>query len=124
MALSHVPVAFARGIVAASGTSVAAVNTAGAAFPVPDNCDVVWVTNPSSTLTGLVGVGTAPAALTAGQNAQRVAPGVTVAMPIGRLGDRGYMNEATTAGSGLIYDSIGGALTLEITYYCRIGSPS
>lgn len=124
MALSHVPIAFARGIVAASGTSVVAVNTAGTAFPVPDNCYEVWVTNPSGALTGLVGIGTAPTALVAGQNAQRVASSSRVELQIGTLTNRGYIDQAAKAGSGLIYDSIGGALTLEITYLCRIGSPT
>jgi hypothetical protein len=123
VAITIVPLTFARGIVAASGTSVIAVDGAAAAAPVPDNCYTVLVTNPSTTVVGLVGIGTAPTALTAGINAQRVPPGATLTLGIGTAQRRGFMNQATVAGSGLIYDSIGGAVTLEITYLSQIGSP-
>lgn len=124
MALSNVPIAFARGIVAAFGTSVAAVNGAAALFPVPDNCHTVLVTNPSATLTGLVGVGLAgTTVLTAGSNAQRVPPGTTLTLSVGTQVTRGPLNVATLALSGLIYDSIGGNVTLEITYICQLGTP-
>jgi hypothetical protein len=117
MALSTSAIAFTTAAVAAPGTSV----SPGTA--VPDNCHTVLVTNPSTTVVGLVGIGTAPTALTAGINAQRVPPGATLTLGIGTAQRRGFMNQATVAGSGLIYDSIGGAVTLEITYLSQIGSP-
>lgn len=123
MALTITPITFARGIVAASGTSVVAVDGAAVAAPVPDNCYTILVTNPSTTVVGLVGIGTAPTALTAGINAQRVPPSTTLTLGIGTAQRRGFMNQATVAGSGLIFDSIGGAVTLEITYLNQIGTP-
>lgn len=124
MALSSVPLAFARGIVLASGTSVVAVNGTPAAFPVPDNCTTILVTNPNAAaIVGLVGIATAPAALTAGVNAQRIPPGTTLTLSIGTIANRGSMDPAAVTGGGLVYDSIGGAVTLEITYICQIGSP-
>lgn len=123
MALTTSPLTFARGIVLASGTSVVAVNGAGAAFPVPDNCYTILVTNPDTVKVGLVGVGTAPAALTAGINAQRVPPGATLTLSVGPIMLRGPMDPAQLLGSGLIFDSIGGALTLEIAYLSQMGTP-
>lgn len=118
MASTPVPMTFAQGIVLASGTSVGPTGTGGAAAPVPDNCHTVMVTNPDTTgaLTGLVGIGTAGGALTAGTTAQRIPSGTTRVLELGPVGNRAIMDQAQVAGSGLIFDSIGGALTLEITY--------
>lgn len=125
MALSNVPLAFARGIIGGAGVSVVAVNSGGVvAFPVPDNCHTILVTNPDVAKVGLVGVATAPAALTAGINAQRVPPGTTLTLSVGPIQIRGPLNEAALAGSGLVYDFIGaGGLTLEITYVCSLNTP-
>lgn len=124
MALTIIPITFARGIVAVSGTSVIAVGPDGVtAAPVPDNCYTIMVTNPSTTVVGLVGIGTAPAPLTAGINAQRIPPSTTLTLGIGTAQRRGFMNQATVAGGGLIFDSIGGAVTLEVTYLDQIGTP-
>ena len=108
MALTTTPITFARGIVAASGTSVAVTTQP------PDNCHTVLVTNPSTTVVGLVGLATAPAALTAGVNAQRVPPGTTITLGLGTSRARGLI-------ATLVADSIGGAVTLEFTYENRIG---
>lgn len=120
MALANKTLTFAQAVVAASGTSVIATN--GGAAPVPDNCHTILVTNPSTTVVLLVGVGTAPAALTAGINAQRVPPGATLTLAVGIRGNmRGAMDESVLTGTGLVYDSIGGAVTGEITYENIIG---
>ena len=99
MAITIIPITQARGIVAASGTSVIAVGSDGVtAEPVPDNCYTILVTNPSTTVVGLVGIGTAPAPLTAGINAQRVPPSTTLTLGIGTVQRRGFMNQSTVAG--------------------------
>lgn len=117
MALTTSPMTFAQGIVAVSGTSVGPVNGVNPA-PVPDNCHTIIVTNPDTTgaLTGLVGLGTPGGALTAGINAQQVFPGTSIALEMGPKGNRAVMDQAQVAASGLIFDAVGGALTLEITY--------
>jgi hypothetical protein len=120
MAIANRTLTFARAVVAASGTSVVATN--GGSAPVPDNCHTILVTNPSTTIVLLVGMGVAPAALTAGVNAQRVPPGATLTLGVGIRGSmRGAMDESTDSGSGLIFDSIGGAVTGEITYENIVG---
>ena len=104
------PLTYAQGVVAASGTSVALT-----AQP-SDNTHTILVTNPSATIVGLIGQATAPAPLTAGLNAQRVAPGSTVTLGIGTISDRGAITD-------MVADSIGGAVTLEVTYENKIGGP-
>ena len=123
MALALAPMTFARGIVLVPGTSVVAVDGTPAAAPIPDNCYRIRVTNPDGANDGLVGVGTAPAALTAGINSTRIAAGTFEDFDLGTIGDRGPMDQATLNGSGFIYDAIGGAITLEVTYFNKIGSP-
>ena len=109
MAVATSPVTFTTAVVAAPGTSVAV-----AAQP-PDNCHTILVTNPSSTLTVLVGFATAPAALTAGSNAQRVGPGLTLTLALGTSAVRGFI-------ANLVCDAIGGAVTPEVTYLNRLGA--
>lgn len=96
----------------------------GPAAPVPDNCHTILVTNPSATIVVLAGIAVPPAALTAGVNAQRVAPGATVTLGMGSMsaGVRGPMDQAQVAGSGLAFDSIGGAVTPEVTYLSHLGA--
>lgn len=123
MAVTPTPLTTARAIVVAPGTSVVAVQAGGVtAAPVPDNCYTVLVTNPSTTATGLVGIGTPGTALVAGTNAQRVPSGSTLTLGIGTRQRRGTMDEAVLANSGLIYDA-SAAITLEITYLSLVGDP-
>ena len=88
----------------------------------PDNCHTILVTNPSAAVVGLVGRGTAPVPLVAGVNAQRVPPGSTVTLSMGPIRDRGPIDEAQAAGSGIIFDATA-ALTLEVTFVNLIGGP-
>ena len=89
----------------------------------PDNCHTILVTNPSTTIVGLVGLVAPPAALTAGLNAQRVPPSSTVTLAVGTMKDRGPIDQAQLAARGLAFDSIGGALTMECTFLNRLGGP-
>ena len=89
------PLTYAQGVVAASGTSVALT-----AQP-SDNTHTILVTNPSATIVGLIGQATAPAPLTAGLNAQRVAPGSTVTLGIGTISDRGAITAGLMAASNI-----------------------
>lgn len=73
------------------------------------------ILNPSTTVDGLIGVAVAPAALTAGSNASRIPAGTTRTFTIGTIQDRGAI-------TSLVVDSIGGAVTLELTYINVIGS--
>lgn len=118
LALVSAPITFTRAVVAASGTSV------GPSAAVPDNCHTILVTNPSSTIVVLVGIAVPPAALTAGVNAQRVPPGMTLTLAVGSIpqGMRGPIDQAQSAGSGLAFDSIGGAVTPEVTYLNHLGA--
>lgn len=81
----------------------------------PDNCWQIQIYNPSTTVDGLIGVATAPAALTAGSNASRIPAGASRTFTIGTIQDRGAI-------TSLVADSIGGAVTLEVTYITMIGS--
>ena len=114
MALSATPLAFALGTVAVPGTSVAPT------LAVPENCHTILVTNPDAAAIGLVGIGTAPVALVAGVNAQRIPPGTTLTLGLGTLSMRGFMNAATLVGSGLVFDA-DVAVGLEVTYLCTLG---
>lgn len=123
MAIATVPITFARGIVAVAGTSVQPVAADGATpAPVPDNCYSILITNPSTTVVGLVGIGAPPTSLTAGVNAQRVPPSSTVTLGVGTRFRRGIIDQTQVAGSGLIFDA-SAALTLEVTYLNLMGSP-
>ena len=102
----------ANAAVGASGTSVAASSE-----PL-DNCHTILVTNPDEAKTVLVGLGTAGGALTAGVSAQRVPPSYTLVLSVGQINQRGAY---APGGTGWIYDSIGGAVTAEVTYLNQIG---
>ena len=99
---------FALATVAASGTSVAP------SAPVPDNCHTVLVYNPSTTVTVLVGIATAPAPLTAGTNATPVPPGAQITLGVGAFSARGTLD--------LVFDSVGGAVSPVLTYLTQFGS--
>lgn len=112
VAISSVPVAFATAIVAVPGTSVAP------SLSIPENCHTILITNSSAANTGLVGIATAPASLTAGVNAQIVQAGSTLTLAIGTASTRGFM---LAAGSSFVYDA-SAAMTLTITYLCALGT--
>lgn len=115
MSVARRPVTFTSAVVAAAGTSVAP----GTA--VPDNCHTILILNTSTTLTGLVGIATAPAALTAGTNATQLPPLGSITMAVLTSDERGPMDETTLTGSGLAFDAIGGAITFNVTYLSRVG---
>ena len=108
MANASAPQTYALGAVTVPGTSVA-LN----AQP-PDNCHTIFITNPSSTVVGLIGQGTAGTALTGGVNATRGEPGAKVWFVLGTIANRGAM-------TNWVADSIGGAVSLEVTYNNLLG---
>ncbi len=93
------------------------------AVAVPDNCHTVLITNHSATLVGVVARGTAGGALVPGTSGQRIPPSTTLTLALGTRAVRGILDQAAQAGSGLIFDAVGGALTLEVTYLNQIGAP-
>ena len=111
MANSSAPVSFALATVAVSGTSVAPSAT------IPDNCRTIIIFN-RGTGAALFGRA-APGAgtLTEGTNAARIPDQGSISLEVGTLATRGSMVEATIAGSGLVYDGVGGTTpVLDITY--------
>jgi hypothetical protein len=99
---------YARAVVTNPGTSVALSSQP------PDNCHTVLITNPSSTVTVLVGKVTPPEALVPGVNAQRVPPGFTLTLAWGAVPSR---NPITNYAA----DAIGGAVTPEFTFISQLG---
>lgn len=90
--------------------------------PVPDNCHTILVSNPSdATNDGVVGQGSPGGALVPGDSGRRVEPGMTVVLALGTTANRGVMNQDVRAGSGLVYDGVGGSVTLEISYVSVVG---
>lgn len=114
MAFARAPLTYASAVVAAPGTSVAP------SAPIPDNCISITVQN-TGTKTALVGIGAPPTALVAGTNASPIASGASMVYPLGDLASRGIMDEAQLTGSGLVYDAVGGANTVIITYQNKLG---
>jgi hypothetical protein len=108
---------FANAVVAAAGTAVAPSS------PIPDNCVAVTLLNTSSTIPALFGIASAGAGtLTEGTNACRIPPGGSLTIPMGAITQRGPMDESQLAGSGLVYDGIGGAVTVDIIYQNAMGA--
>lgn len=116
MALSTTAIRFASAAVAAPGTSV------GPSLAVPDNCHTIIIRNTHATLLGLVGIAAPPAALTEGTNAAGLPAGLGLTWDVGLLRERGVLDQAATAGSGLAFDAVGGAVTFGITYLCSVGN--
>lgn len=110
MANASSPITWATATVVAAGTSVSP------SAPVPDNCFLVRVRNPSNAQTLLVGIGAPPGALTAGVNATAVPPNSIMDFPIGPLTRRGIVDQTQVAGSGLRFDATG-AVVGEVTYF-------
>ena len=100
---------------AAPGTSVAA------SAPVPDNCRSLVLLNVGANV-ALVGLGVPGPALVDGSTAIQIAVGRSLTIPLGDSLARGIMDQAQLAGSGLVFDAIGGAATIDIMYKNRIGS--
>lgn len=114
MAVAKFPLTYALATVAAAGTSVAPNN------PVPDNCTGIALLNTGAN-DALFGIGTPGGALVEGTSGSRLKSGASVSLPIGMIDVRGPMTAATLVGSGLIFDAIGGATTVGITYLNEIG---
>lgn len=110
------PLIFTQGVVAAAGTSVAP----GTA--IPDNCTQVILLNTSTTIPALFGIATPGGALTEGTNSTRLPASTAITLSIGTIMDRGVMDNGVTVGSGIVYDAVGGAATVDITYVCVMGS--
>jgi hypothetical protein len=111
MAVSSVPTSFALATVAVSGTAVAP-STA-----IPDNCHTVVILNRGAG-DGLVGRAAPGAgALTEGTNATRIPANASLSLQLGTARVRGIMNNGDVAGSGLVYDGVGGTTpTFDILY--------
>lgn len=114
MAVSTRPLLPALATVAAPGTSVAPT------VPVPDNCVGLVLRNTGGN-TALFGVGAPGPALVAGVSGVSLPSGGSLSLPIGDVTLRGIMSQPSLAGSGLIFDAVGGATTVEILYQCQIG---
>lgn len=116
MAYAQLPVTIANAVVAAPGTSVAP------SVPIPDNCISITVINTSLLLGGLVGIAVPGFALTAGTTAAPIPAGGSMVFPLGDLQSRGIMDEVQLAGSGFVYDAVGGAVTFVIVYQNKLGA--
>lgn len=103
MANATPPWTVAQAVILAPGTSVLP-----SAQP-PDNCTQIRVRNPSAVATVLLGLGTPGGTLVEGVDAIGIAPGTTDYLPIDTIAVRGSI---TT----LIVDSVGGAVTPQLTY--------
>lgn len=88
---------------------------------IPDNCHTIIVLNTSNATAGLVGRVAVGTALVAGTNAMTVPAGASLTLAVGTITQRGIMDPATIAGSGLTYGSAGGAITLQILYLSNFG---
>lgn len=100
-----------RATIAAPGTSVAA----GTA--VPDNCYTILFINRSGNLV-LIGFGTAPAPLADNGTCTPLPGNATLTLPIGILAERCDLL------ADMIYDAVGGAANVDITYLCKLaGEP-
>jgi hypothetical protein len=114
MALSAFPVVFAN---AASASTAAVAPT----VVIPDNCHTVVLYNPTlvDAFVGRASVGTP---LVEGTNSTRLPSKSSLTLAIGTLAQRGVMDEALLAGSGLVYSSSGlVATSVDITYVCSLG---
>ena len=110
MALSTQPIVRARAPVAAPGTSVAASS------PPPDNCHTIVFLNRSVNV-ALIGNGMPGVALVDnGVNSTALPANATLVWEVGVLSVRGVSL------ADLIYDAVGGAANIDITYLCSMGA--
>jgi hypothetical protein len=114
MALSTRPFTYARAAVGVPGTAVSPNN------PVPENCHTIIVLN-TSAVDALYSQSAPGGPLTEGIDAARIPAGSSLTLDIGEVVMRGVIDEGTLAGSGLIFDGIGGAVVLNLTYLCNTG---
>jgi len=116
MATGFAPLTFASAVVAVIGTSVAPSGG------LPPNCTVVVLRN-SGVNTALFGIGVpGTTVLVAGANSMSLLAGATLALPLGVVDKRGIMDEAVLPGSGLIFDALVGATTVELMYENALGT--
>lgn len=113
---ARVPTTYAGAVVAVAGTAVAP------STPIPDNCKQVVVLNlgPVDALFGIAAPGVG--ALIERVNAARIPAGGSISLGIGTIKERGIMDQAVTAGSGYVYDGVGGTPTLDLTYVNVLGT--
>jgi hypothetical protein len=102
--------------VAVAGTAVSP------SAPIPDNCKQIVILNrgPVDALFGIAAPGVG--ALTEGTNAARLPVNGSISLGIGTIMERGSMDPATVAGSGLVYDGVAGTPTLDVTYVSVLGA--
>lgn len=104
------PLTFAVATVAVAGTAVAP------SAPIPDNCKEVVILN-RGPVDGLFGVAAPGAgALIEGTNAARLPSLSSITLGIGTITERGAMDQAVVAASGIVYDGIGGTPVFDVTY--------
>ena len=91
---------------------------------IPDNCKSILVTNvgTNDALVGQLAAGPG-AALVERVSGTRLVAGASITIPIGTISARGTMNNAVVVGSGLLYDGLVGATTLDIMYLNILGGP-
>lgn len=107
---------FTSAVVTVSGTSVAPT------VAIPDNCAKIVLQNRGAgdAIFGRAAPGAGT--LTEGTNAYRLVANAVLILEIGTQMSRGFMVEALVAGSGLVYDGIGGSTpTVQVVYECVLG---
>jgi hypothetical protein len=88
-----------------------------ASLAVPDNCPEVLLLNTSAANAVLYGLGQpGVTVLVEGTTAARLPAGASVTLAIGMLGDRESLAGATLQ---LIFQDLGAAVTVDVTYTCR-----
>lgn len=87
---------------------------------IPDNCKSILVLNRggNDALVGQLAAGPG-AALIEGVSGFRIpATNGSITIPVGTISQRGTMDNAVSAGSGLLYDGLVAPTTLDIMYLC------
>jgi hypothetical protein len=89
--------------------------------PIPDNCHTVILLNTSGANPVLFGQAVAGAALVEGTTGTRLPAGSSISLAMGTIKQRGEMSGAVGF-PGIVYTAIGGAVNVDITYICGLGS--
>jgi hypothetical protein len=87
----------------------------------PDNCVGLSLKNTGGNA-ALFGIGVPGGALIGGVSGNTLLSNESISIPIGDVALRGVVDQAVLAGSGLIFDAVGGATTVEVLYQCQIGA--
>jgi hypothetical protein len=117
MAIASSGLTFTSAAPAVVGTSV----SPGTA--VPDNCKSIVILNTSAAVAGLVGIASPGAGtLVEGPTGTRIPAGSSITLNVGTSESRGIMDEAQVAGSGLVFATLGAAITFDVTYVNALGT--